>query len=501
MEKVAIIGMGVSGSAVLLAYKKVMAENQNYKVTIDCFDDNKSFGRGVPFRESSKHALINSPNDAISYDFQDMSDFVQWLEEHQIEVPEYSSRSLYGDYLHDRSSDLLKEVNATSFYTKVKTLTWLPQSKKWQITPQDNTKVAPQPLLYDRVHLCCGELPTIDRYDLIDKAHYIHSAYPLDSFPKSLNQEAVVGIIGSGLSAIDVIKYLYKERQVKKMVVFSLDGQFPTVRGEDEVELKYDFLDPDTVKDAIEEGEGLLSFGQVDQWINSDLTLNELDFSTFNKQYYLPGIEGLQITLEAKEVVGKMQSFMSHVAVVMTEIWEVLPESDRKDFSKKYNQFINHLRNPMPPVSAEDLLAAAEEDKLIVIIGVKEVEATESGQQFVIHPEDEQKEDQMVDWMINATGGQLNEKSDLDQLPLLKQLIDQRIVQIDSADSLSLNRQTIQVISPRYGEWENLHAHGVLVNGVIYQNNSTIKIQQHAESLVRRLADSDMSIDSLQATK
>lgn len=500
IEKVAIIGMGVSGSAVLLAYKKVMAENPDYQVIIDCFDATNSFGRGVPFREPSKHALINSPSDAITYDFQDMSDFVKWLEENKIEVPEYSPRSLYGDYLHSRTTDLINEVGATAFYTKVKGLKWLPQSKQWQISLEDSSQLSPQAQIYDRVHLCCGELPTIDRYDLLDKSHYIHSAYPLENFPADINAESTVGIMGSGLSAIDVLKYLSKERGIKKMVVFSLDGQFPTVRGEDEIELNYHYFNADQVKAAINENAGFLTFEQVDEWIQSDLQLNHLDFEAFKNKYYLAGLDGIEITLKEKEIVGKMQSFMAHLAVVMTQIWEVLAESDRKSFAKKYNAFLNHLRNPMPPISAEDLLSAAKDGKLIVMKGVKAVEARGDGKAFIIHPE-EDLEVEKVDWIINATGGQLNAQSDLEDFPLIKQLIDQRIVQFDSADSLSLNRQTIQIISPRFGEWDNLHAHGMLVNGVIYQNNSTIKIQQHSESLVRRLADSQMPLEDQKAVE
>ena len=50
MEDIAIIGMGISGSAVLTSYAKEL-KDKKHAITIDCYDTSHSFGRGVPFRE------------------------------------------------------------------------------------------------------------------------------------------------------------------------------------------------------------------------------------------------------------------------------------------------------------------------------------------------------------------------------------------------------------------------------------------------------------------
>lgn len=65
--------------------------------------------------------------------------------------------------------------------------------------------------------------------------------------------------------------------------------------------------------------------------------------------------------------------------------------------------------------------------------------------------------------------------------PLLQSLINQRLCQLDAQGGLTILPETAQVLSPKYGVMPNLYAHGALVNGVIYQNNSTIKIQRMAE--------------------
>ncbi len=57
-KKIAIIGMGVSGLAVLLAISQQTKEYLQ-SIEISCFDDSEHFGRGIPFQEDDDSALIN----------------------------------------------------------------------------------------------------------------------------------------------------------------------------------------------------------------------------------------------------------------------------------------------------------------------------------------------------------------------------------------------------------------------------------------------------------
>lgn len=86
--------------------------------------------------------------------------------------------------------------------------------------------------------------------------------------------------------------------------------------------------------------------------------------------------------------------------------------------------------------------------------------------------------------MVNATVYHLIKANQGKTTSLLKQLLDQNLAQIDDQGGLSVITETAQIISPRYGTMPNLFAHGELINGVIYQNNSTIKIQQMAERAI-----------------
>lgn len=81
MEKVAIIGMGIAGMRVAYAYEKEINPNN---IKIDCYDSKKSFGKGYPFREDCDEILINVKRDKISYDYENMDDFHNWIEKNKI---------------------------------------------------------------------------------------------------------------------------------------------------------------------------------------------------------------------------------------------------------------------------------------------------------------------------------------------------------------------------------------------------------------------------------
>lgn len=122
-------------------------------------------------------------------------------------------------------------------------------------------------------------------------------------------------------------------------------------------------------------------------------------------------------------------------------------------------------------------MKAAQKGTFSLINNVKTIAKNDEG--FSI--EKEKQNHISVDRVINATGYQLNTKNWTKANPLLKSLINQEFCQIDDQGGITILTENAQVLSPKYGPMPGLYAHGALVNGVVYQNNSTIKIQQMAE--------------------
>ena len=487
-ETVAVIGMGVSGAGVLLAYQKALPQHPEAQIEITCFDVPASFGRGKPFREQSEHALNNSRSHTISYDYAHEEDFVEWLQEQGLAVPEYTSRRLFGDYLHDRTQALVKNLQAQVIEKRVEALDWLQDLQQWQVQVTQSDGEAAF-YYYDRVHLCCGELPSADFYHLKGQTHYIHEPYPLQQFSEHGPQAGDrVAVIGTGLSALDVYKYLYDECGIRELELFSRSNYFPTVRGQEDQAYACQHLTKANTQQLMAQQNGNFTLANFEQMLSKELAEVGIEFQLFKERFFQPGIKGVLVSYHNPDLVTLMQHVMLQASTILTEAWPAMNEPDRHEFNETYHKLLVNLRNPMPNDSAVELLKGVKQSEIRVLAGVAEIEVLEPspagvGPYFALRGEGLEV---AVDWVVNATGMDMSLR-DVSECPLLQQLLDQRMVQVDSAGGLSLNFETLNLLSPRFGEWPSLHGHGVLVGGAIYQNNSTFKIQAQAHRLVKRL--------------
>lgn len=89
----------------VLAYAKDVDPD---KVEIDCYDSNESFGRGYPFREDSDELLLNLRINNISFDYENLDDFKNWLISKGYPLKEYVPRYLFGLYTHHRLKETMK---------------------------------------------------------------------------------------------------------------------------------------------------------------------------------------------------------------------------------------------------------------------------------------------------------------------------------------------------------------------------------------------------------
>lgn len=477
MEKVAIVGLGISGSAVLRAYQIIKNQQPSLKVEIHAFDMKERMGKGLPFTEEYTGALINSRSYEISFDYENMEDFYNWLEAHPHYQPtDYTARSWYGDYNLEKTEELIKQLQVQVHNVKVQKLDY--QNGQWQIEDHNGNTY-----FYDRVHLCCGELPVIDYYHLLGNKHYIHNPYPLSQFKDQFNSKDQVAVIGTGLTSIDTIKFLLQETSVEKIFVFSKSGYFPTVRGEDHVG-KFKYLTEEKMNQFINQRAGYLYFEDFEQLLLNEVRENGFDLEEITVQFFATGVRGLELTLANSERVGNLQAIALQVTNLLTTGWRAMRQSDREQYAAKYHKLIIKLRNPVPPVSAKEIIEAVHQERVVFFDEVSDIETIDhDGFALLLENPDHQK----VDWVINTTGMVLRNKQHLDKESLLYQLVNNEYVHIDEYGGLTINIESGNVISPKFGEINTLHAHGMLIEGVVYQNNSTIKIQEFAERLLSRI--------------
>ena len=479
MQHIAIIGMGVAGVGVLNAYRAHLSSQQLEDVTFHCFDTKESFGRGLPFRDPAKEALLNSKTDTLSVHTQDLNNdrygFRHWLEDRQDEIPTYETRYAFGSYMKDYLKAVTQKLPVTCYYHKVQRIQFT--QNKWQLILEEPSQPLP---LFDRVHVCTGEMPNPDFYQLEGHAQFVKTVYPLTELPQAIQPSDRALVIGLGLTGIDVVKYLMNTRQLDKVYLFSRSNQFPLIRGDESEKLSFKYLTENNAKRQANP-----TFEWEEELLHKEIAYHGLSYNDFLKECYQPGLEGLKASMEHSKAVGIMtQIFSELVRTLLATAWPIMSERDRKQFKDKYDQVIGHVRNPMPKISAKDLLTYVDEGRLELLTEVKTVGKKNKEQLEVVF---EDSKTLSIDWVFNATGMSLTHETALEKGFLASQLLNDHLATLDYQGGLSFVSPFYHSLSSLLGEAKGLHLHGLLIDGPMYQNNSIINIQQQAFELVKSL--------------
>lgn len=480
MEKVAIIGAGVSGAAVLKAYQTYLLKGLTCEIHL--FDNSLLFGKGLPFQEESDVALNNSRTHQISFDYKKMSDFQNWVKQSNYPEIEYTPRHWYGQYQKEQVMKLIHQNNVIVHQHYISSIEYYPQNQSWSVMDDDGKYYS-----FDRIHLCCGILPQQDIFHLKSYAHYYHKPYPLNQLNPIINDDSThsVTIIGMGLTAIDVIKYLTEDSKQlnKKITIFSRSGLFPSVRGE-ECTLDFYYLTDDNLKASLSKHKGSFPLHDLIQWVKDELALYEMTFDDIIEQFCVPGIKGLEIALQNSKKLGIIQAIALQISVLLTDGFYYMNKEEQAIYLERYHKYLILFRNPCPASSAEHLIYLIKNGILEVVDNIEEITfKKDTSTNFILKGKNQSYSTQAV---VNATGMKLTPDSDLQESPLLQVLYNQQLIDIASVGGILINWETGNVLSPKYGEIDTLHAHGMLLEGLIYQNNSTVKIQKTAEKILER---------------
>ncbi|MGX7107100.1 FAD/NAD(P)-binding protein [Hutsoniella sourekii] len=482
MEKVAIIGLGLSGSAVLTAYNKEIKDPEALSIELTIYDIEPYMGRGIPFIPDTPLALLNTRSTDVTYDYQKPGDFGKWIEAREPELdqaPTYASRQLYGQYLYEHNQAHIERLKAQVIHEEVVAIDHI--KDQWLLTTQSGETAS-----YDRVHLCCGDLPHHDFYDLRQTPGYIHDPFPLSKLPQTIGPDSRVAVIGTSLSAVDSLKYLDEDRGVKNIYAFSRRNLFPAVAVGDMDQFELHYITEDKFQAILADNQQQLSFEAVEDLFLKELADAGIDYASYEAMVMTPGISGMEQAMDHSQQVLTVEFVATALTRLFNQYWQYMPEADRQAFNDRYSKPMNITKNKIPKESADAIIDARDRGVLSVVDGVKDVLYQEEDKTYQLIDEDGQVL-KTVDWIVNATGLDLSLKGDLSAYPLLADLLDSGYAGRESSGGLTFHVDHKTVISPRWGEWKNLHAHGTLISGALYQTNSTYVIQAWAHRLIKGL--------------
>lgn len=235
-KSVAIIGAGLSGS--LLAINLL---NCSFKDKIEIFlieSSKKRFGRGVAYSPNSIYQKLNVPAKGMSLFPENPNHFVDWWKANErtyfylgetYEENSFFPRFIFGDYLEStlNSNIQSKTLNKDFFNINDEVVDATNIETRWKIKLSSGAE-----LIVDTVVLATGNIPPGNpsylSKEVLGSKRYLNNPWD-DSLFESIQSDETIGILGSGLSMVDVIMTLKRKNFQGKIISFSRSGKIPKV--------------------------------------------------------------------------------------------------------------------------------------------------------------------------------------------------------------------------------------------------------------------------------
>lgn len=473
--KIAIVGMGVAGISVLREWTKEKLLNPSIELTV--FGDEKTFGTGQPYQEDNEILIMNQPAGLATIIPEDEDDFVHWLENTQGQDDPrlgYSPRPVFGRYIKDRMNQWLKQSGAEVIKERIDMISILPNNK-FQLTFQSGVED------FDAVHLCIGNYPYNDPYNLSKHDKFIFNPFPIEESIAQIPKGARIGVLGTGLTSADIFRYTYYNRPDLKVSFFSRSGTFKSIRGTSKP-FEYRYFTDENIKRAKEANNGFIPLETYIEWFKGEMDNQGLSMKENWLDEAFGSRESIEDNLENPDDIGMIQSLFLGMDRMLTDLWMSLKESDKQSFIDKYNGKWNKLRSTLPPISGKGLLSAWLEGRISVWDNLIDIVKDEGSFEFILKDQDSQH----TDYIFNAIGTEKNISFDTYRLPLLAQLIDERILQPETFGGVQVSLPDLSAVSQKYGIINGLKVHGPLISGIEFGNNSVDII---SESVVGAIED------------
>jgi uncharacterized NAD(P)/FAD-binding protein YdhS len=426
-----VVGDGPSAAIVLLKLLEVEKSRKICLVTRGDF-----FGLGSAFGCESSEWLLNVPASKMSLYADQPMHFCKWLEESGIEQQPhfFISRKIYGSYIQDEIRSRLLSSNRHSVTFHKSDVSGVERERfKWNLNLHDGLKLSSSNLILatglEARQITGPFLPAVWK----------------ERLPEICGRS--VAILGSGLSAVDVVTSVLNESPKTQIDVFSRHGLWPKAHVETVTNFKtYDF---DVLK-------------------LQSLRLRQL-------------FHELRLTLERES--ENWQSILDSIRPFTSDLWNNLSHSDKLLFERHIASYWNIFRHRVA-ASKLNFLNEKQHQGLLQIRAARIVRwfPNSAGKcSLVIRQRGASEEQELeFDQIFNCLGPQFKLK---DQKGLIKTLIESGSV---FSDELGLG-----IKADKYGRCltvqskiiQGLYAIGPLIRGLWLETTAISDIRDQVNRL------------------
>jgi uncharacterized NAD(P)/FAD-binding protein YdhS len=382
--RIAIIGAGAAAVGVLDAL--ALGEAGAGEVTV--FEPSEHLWQGRPYGPDLDSVLVNAPPAIMSIRHLDPGHYASWLGperaaahmDHLLGQP-LVPRGLYGAYLADTAESALARLRERGWRTRVvaaRVVAAAGSGGGSRLTLRtDDGHDHPA----DQVVLCVGKGAPQDHYGLGGAPGFVNDPYPLAHTLGQVPAGAGVAVIGSGLTAVDVVVSLAARGHAGRITLVSRSGMLPRVwqrpLGHRPVHVtveRVEALRREHGGITLDDLAGLLRAELAEAGEDfADLTADLLAAQSEEPVRWLPR----QLAAVNDPRIGRrVLQVAAHT--VGPYAWRLLHEPDRERLRGHF-RLATSVTSPMVPVNAAALLRLSESGQLTMMTGVRKIEAVEGG--------------------------------------------------------------------------------------------------------------------------
>ncbi|MGX7363801.1 FAD/NAD(P)-binding protein [Aerococcus suis] len=495
--RIAIVGLGLTGSGAL---HRLLEANHDSPLQIDIFESKRHLAHGFPYTPDAHEILMNSSPQDLSINPENPNEFIEWVETHHPDIAKthrFMPRPIYGEYLTAKISPDLDANNVQVIHKQVVRV--LPKQYEsnipasypanapfqYQIVTDDDNKYGK----YDAVILAIGHPPYADHYNLLGNKGYIHNPYPVLDKLTDLDQSKKVGIIGSGLSSIDVMRFLqlhYPNDWQQPITFYIRNLPFTVVRKPNFNRESPFSLSTEWIANEKQHHNGYLPLDHLIKQIQDDFKAGDIDWHKMLDQYGKGTVEEIRYEVSHDDMMlERLQGYIDRMKPLLAEINVSLSRQDKERLQRDYLDDFEHFRNQLAEPAMKDILSWLDEGKATIVSGLTDISATESGFDLTVNGETEH-----VDILINTAGFEKHPKKALAQNPLIANLYNDNLITLDDGDRfIQVTWPTSQLFNQYYGVFDHLYLLGYWIFNTQFGNNNAGISYRSGQKVAQHILD------------
>lgn len=477
--RVALIGGGPAAVSMMESLIHVRDEiNRDVILDVTVFDPSSNPWCGPNFGPDIPEALTNSYTADMSLRYWDPNHITDWLESNGYEHfvgAKFAPRAIFGQYFQDSAGQAMANLNTFKYISEPATKVTINSGVVIE-TPTGNYH-------FDYAVICVGGKNSSDPYELHGQSNFFITPYPLKETVTKVKPDEHVGIIGSGLTAIDLTLGLIANGHRGTITLMSRNGLLPSIR-RPPIQYRPKYF---TVK-AFEEivaMKGTLTLTDV-----LDLTYKELDYAGVCKQSFIDGLfsksYGFTRLRDQMEKIddGDMteQIVIKILGDAFEDGWYLLSLEDKKFLINNFMHIKSSHCCPIPRQRAAKILELADSGQLKLVKGLQSI-SKNNEEKFIASIEGNSPI--QFDKVFSAiTSG--NQSSSLAK-PIIDGLLQSGQACKHPLGGLDVERTTSKILDAYNQPQSQLYALGSAINGALYIFNGLYFIVQRSAHVAKSI--------------